>query len=169
MGQPRQLAKFFVTINSLSIIKKIVTQDYCHSTSATCWLNSFFQCKHFQIVFNKNHKSFLYTWILTLWTFRGSSLITTIWTPWLLRRTSDTSRMGSSPGLLVSDWIYWFRTFYLNFSRAGIPRSWPDAHWEGISGGSGEDRDGQEAQRDQRERGAGQGQKMSESLWNKLE
>ena len=62
MGQPRQLAKFFfVTINSLSIIKKIVTQDYCHSTSATYWLNSFFQCKHFQIVFNKNHKSFLFS------------------------------------------------------------------------------------------------------------
>ena len=96
---------FFVTINSLSIIKKIVTQDYCHSTSATCWLNSFFQCKHFQIVFYEDHKSSLYTWILTRWTFRGLSLIITIWTPWLLRRTSDTSRMGSSPGLLVSDWI----------------------------------------------------------------
>ena len=77
------------------------------------------------------------------------------------RRTSDISRMGSSPGLLVSDWIIRIiRTFYLHFSRAGIPRSRPDAHREGISRGGREDRDGQEAQGDQWERGAGQAQKM---------
>ena len=62
--------------------------------------------------------------------------------------------------MIESSESFWVRTFYLNFSRAGIPRSWADAHGEGISGGGREDRDGKEAQRDQRERGAGQAQKL---------